>query len=596
MSYELKPEDIFGFASEHADRGYHQKGDELVFKYCPYCHGGSHGDKETFSINLKSGAYCCLRSSCDKKGHFVQLARDFAYQLDFGEIKKYRQFPKGSFPKKIDNTAVQYLADRCISRETVEKYFITASKDRPDVIVFPFYDHNKNLIMMKYRNTKYQRGQHGSKEWFERDCKPILFGMMQATEYDKPLIITEGQIDSLSLAECGIPNAVSVPGGCTNFNWYGHCAEWIQRFPEVIIFGDYENGHMTLVDKIRTLVGKPVKEIDKSYYLGEKDANDILKKYGRSAIIDAVSNAKISEIAAVKRLADVETVDVSSMPKIKTGIFPIDKVLGGLYFGQVTLISGKRGEGKSTFGSQIIANAIDQKYPVFIYSGELPDYYFKNWLDLQIAGSANVESVRNSYGTNTYRLAEGASEKINAWYYDKAYIFDNSYVGDDEYSGLLDIIEKAICQYGIRLVFIDNLMTAISCDVNSDLYRAQSVFLKSLSLRIAKKYNVAVILIAHPKKTNQDFDNDTVSGSADITNLVDNVLCYQRVTDREYDSEIMITKNRNTGKLLFKKDAIPMRYIECCKRVMAYEETNEKIYSCFAGNYCKSDYSLPWEE
>ena len=83
MSYELKVEDIFGFAAEHADRGYHQKGNELVFKYCPYCHGGAHSDKDTFSINLESGAYCCLRSSCGQRGHFVQLARDFSYQLDF---------------------------------------------------------------------------------------------------------------------------------------------------------------------------------------------------------------------------------------------------------------------------------------------------------------------------------------------------------------------------------------------------------------------------------------------------------------------------------------------------------------------------------
>ena len=48
------------------------------------------------------------------------------------------------------------------------------------------------------------------------------------------------------------------------------------------------------------------------------------------------------------------------MERIKTGIYDIDKTIGGMYLGQLILITGKRGEGKSTLASQIFANAIDQ--------------------------------------------------------------------------------------------------------------------------------------------------------------------------------------------------------------------------------------------
>ena len=39
--------------------------------------------------------------------------------------------------------------------------------------------------------------------------------------------------------------------------------------------------------------------------------------------------------------------------------------------------------------------------------------------------------------------------------------------------------------------------------------------------KIAKKYEVVVLLVAHPRKSNGQFKNDSVSGSADITNAVD---------------------------------------------------------------------------
>lgn len=119
------------------------------------------------------------------------------------------------------------------------------------------------------------------------------------------------------------------------------------------------------------------------------------------------------------------------MEHIKTGIYDVDKAIGGMYLGQVILITGKRGEGKSTLASQIFANAIDQGYSVFAYSGELPDYHFKNWIDLQIAGSQNIEMSKNEYGEYDYWLSDKTVERINEWYAEKAYIFDNNVILDE---------------------------------------------------------------------------------------------------------------------------------------------------------------------
>ena len=101
-----------------------------------------------------------------------------------------------------------------------------------------------------------------------------------------------------------------------------------------------------------------------------------------------------------------------------------------------------------------------------------------------------------------------------------------------------------------------------------DLYRAQSKFVNELS-KLAKRQQVAVILVAHPRKngTGGD-DNDIISGTADIANRVDTILCYKR--DRALkDNERLLTvsKNRLTGKLAVGENALTLFYDEASKRI-----------------------------
>lgn len=584
--YDFKSKDVFDFAS-FIGAETKQKGNELFFKYCPQCHGGGN-DKDTFSVNLQTGAFKCFRASCDYHGHFVELARDFGYKLDDEQERKYRRLPQPKIESKPK--AIEYLESRGISSEVAKRYKITTQTNNENILVFPFYDDQGVLQFVKYRKMNFDKRFDKNKEWCEAETMPILFGMAQCEDFTR-LVITEGQLDSLSLATCGIKNAVSVPTGALGFTWLANCWDWVNKFQEVVVFGDYEKGKITLIETLEKRLQMKVKCVRPEDYLCEKDANDILRKYGKDAIIKAVESAELRDVKYVKRLATVEAVNLRDLPKIKTGIRPLDRVCGGLLRGHVVLLSGKRGEGKSTFMSQLVAEAIEQDNAVFVYSGELPNYHFKNWLDLQIAGSNHICTTRNEYNDEEYYLTEGCVKKINAWYYDKAFIFDNSAVSDDEYEGLIKVMVDAICRYDIKLVCIDNLMTAMDGDPNTDIYRQQSAFVKKLE-KIAQQYDVAIILVAHPKKTNAAFDNDTVSGSSDITNAVSFVFNYQRAADDdECDSYLMVTKNRMNGKLMTGGNAIPLYYSEKSKRISA--DPNEvKEYGCFRGSEKHDDLEL----
>ena len=104
----------------------------------------------------------------------------------------------------------------------------------------------------------------------------------------------------------------------------------------------------------------------------------------------------------IKSIADVPKVDLNALPRFKTNIFELDKCIGGILFGTVTVLTGKRGNGKSTLMSQLICEAIDQGVKTFAYSGELADFHFKGWIDLQLAGKENLDSVTDEFGNELY--------------------------------------------------------------------------------------------------------------------------------------------------------------------------------------------------
>ena len=568
MNYEFDKEDAFRF-SRHIGIGTRLKGDELIFNRCPYC--GTSSSKEKFSINLRTGQFNCFRASCGAHGNMITLSRDFDFQISEDMDKylnrnnyngRFRKFAESH--KESTDKAIKYLEGRGIPKEICQKYEITSKDGQENVIVFPFKNEHGDLKFIKYRNTEFQKGKDKSKEWCERDCMPILFGMNHC-EGTEQLIITEGQIDSLSVAAAGVPNAVSVPTGALGSTWVPHCWEWVNQFDEIVVFGDCENGKITLTEMIQSRFSKKkIRIVEVEEYKGCKDANEILNTYGPNAIRDAIKNAATVLNRRIKEMADVEAVNLDTIPKIGTGFKILDKVLGGGFmYGQVIVLTGKRGNGKSTQASQFVCEALAQGHNALIYSGELPDFHVKAWIDGQLYGNTRL--------TNPQVCA------CERFYRGRLFIYSNQIVETDEFDDLLTVVEDTVVKKDIRFVLIDNLMTAITADQNEILYRKQSEFVGKLA-KMAKAYNIVILLVAHPRKSKQEFENDDVSGSADITNRVDVVMSYDRIPEKEHPEEnqraLKVTKNRLTGRL----GSVDLFYSEDSKRISEDKENFRKDY------------------
>ena len=178
---------------------------------------------------------------------------------------------------------------------------------------------------------------------------------------------------------------------------------------------------------------------------------------------------------------------------------------------------------------------------------------------------------------------------INEWYREKAFIYDNRIIENDEKEDLLKSIEKSIQQYGVKVVLIDNLMTAMYIDEQrgSDRYEQQGQFVRNLA-KLAIRYNCLILLVAHQRKNSFTTDiNDEVSGSGDITNLAGLTLGYNRGTKDEMDKgivrddqrKLIVAKNRLFGK------------INLNGIVLNYDERSKRIY----GSGDNLDYQFGWD-
>ena len=211
---------------------------------------------------------------------------------------------------------------------------------------------------------------------------------------------------------------------------------------------------------------------------------------------------------------------------MKTGIKQLDRKLRGLKKGFVTVMSGLRGCGKSSVISQISLHVVEQGYRVALYSGELTATNAAKWINLQAAGRNNV--VPTQYETE-WTVPIEIRKKIAKWLGDKIFIYNNEYGND--YTRVEELLMECVKKHKIDLIILDNLMSLnIDGLAGNDKYAKQSQFVEHLE-NFAKKFNIHIIFVAHPRKSNALLRLDDVSGSNDIVNRVDNAIIMHRVNE-----------------------------------------------------------------
>ena len=528
-------------------------GDELVPEFCPFCQGGSHQhDKKTFAISLENGCYVCKRGSCGKRGNFDALAEFFHENIRLNRknaeaaANRSRTYTLPTVKMLPPTEKIyQFFEGRKISRETVDAFKIGTDKDGN--IVFPFFENGENVFVKFRKPQKHMPEDKSPKEWRESGTKPILFGM-DACVFSQPLVITEGQLDAMSLYEAGIRNVVSVPSGCEDLSWVETCYDWLEKFKTVILFGDNDEPGQRMVKAVAKRLDESRCKIVENYPLRSngqpcKDANEILYFHGEFALIDAVENASDIPVKGLLNLGEVVPTDPTLIPRIKTNIPKLDAMTGGLLEGGITIVLGKAGSGKSVLSNMIALNAIEQGYTVCVYTGEFRADRFQYWINLQAAGSDYIGLKYDPVKDKKIPvLPYAVQERVMQWYNGKLLLYDNDEAFDgSQADSILNVFTMAVRRHGAKLLIIDNMMMAVSD--KEDEWRAQAIFANQLK-KFATRYGVAILLVAHARKTKvgEKLNADDLSGASATNNLADVTMSVQQ-------GSITILKNRDTGIL-----------------------------------------------
>ena len=557
---------------------------EIQAKYCPFCNGGKNRDQGTFYVGLYNGAYKCHRGHCEAKGSFTDLCRFFNEPITIkrydpaklvGTAKKTYSLPDPSKLHPLTDDIITYFATRRISEETLKAWKIAS--DENGNIVFPFY-RGGELVFVKYREPKkYTKESKHPKEWQERNTEPILFGM-DMVDVNKPLIITEGEIDALSLYEAGVKNVVSVPCGASAFDWVQICWDWLEHFQQICIFGDYDEPGTQMINTLTKRLGEERCLVPDEYpdlivdgeFKGRvcKDANEILFVYGPETLKQLVEKCELAPVQGIIDLGSVQSIDPTTIPRIYTKIQDLDEAIGGLGEGGVTIVSGKRGEGKSTITGEFCLQAIQQGHNVCIYSGELSASKVFEWLCFQAVEARLITTKQDSRSNKIYAyVPDEIQKRVRQWFASRIFLYDNGWVGDgDPADSILDIFTVCAKRYGCSLFLVDNLMSAL-CSPDEE-NKAQARFVAKLK-SFATKFKVHVILVAHPRKEKAGtlFTSDSVSGSSAITNLADIVLNIEK-------PDIRVTKNREFGETPF----IRCQYNPVNRRIFQENKGDRIVY------------------
>ena len=396
----------------------------------------------------------------------------------------------------VNDKVAEWFASRGISRSTLYELGVTDGDE-----YMPQTGKVEHAIQFNYFvgdqlvNVKYRDGRKNFKLY--KGAEKVFYNINSIVGYEY-CVIVEGEMDVLALHEAGITNAVSVPNGATlntnNLEYLDNTIDYFLDQEKIIIAVDSDEAGQALQQELIRRLGTEVCYI--ATFDDCKDANEYLVKYGKEKLTSRITAATPVPLENVTTFRDIEG-DVTDFvrngfkPGFQVGLRDFDSIFS-TYTGQFITVTGIPSSGKSDFVDQMCvgynqlygwktAYASPENQPTFLHAHKLMR---KMW------GGMPSEADINTEKWNTI------ADMCNSSFY---------HIDMEKYT-LEHVLKKGaelVKRKGIKCLVIDPYNKVRSAKPSTDVNQYTLDYLEQIDI-FAKKYDVLVIVVAHPTKMYKD--------------------------------------------------------------------------------------------
>ena len=257
---------------------------------------------------------------------------------------------------------------------------------------------------------------------------------------------------------------------------------------------------------------------------------------------------------------------------IKTGYENVDKFAGGLTRGEVTIIGGRPGHGKTTVMINLLSKALENGQRALFFSRELPNSeLFKKIICLESEQLSYSMVRKNVYTENDLLVVNNTITEIKKKYSsDKFLMFDN--IRDFEMSS------SEVKKFKPDIIF-DDYIQLIACDGYEDSRRLQIERLVNDYKWLAKETDCVVVLAS---QLNRGIERDSrgKTYNPQLSDLAESG-AIEQVAENVFFSyyDYKVKGEAGKGKNIISLHACKVRYGDSGVSDLGYEGDKCKIHN-----------------
>lgn len=512
-------------------------GDELM-AVCPFCK-----EKDCFYINTVTGVWLCHRGTCARKGTFRQLREAMGDELRIirspepavtgpSLVEWKSKFNPG---KELEGACRAWLADRKLSSDWTDKFGVRFSTLGTDPAIYMPYIHEDRVVLTKARSICNKKNQVRR----PAGAASPLFGLHLLDRSLPFVILVEGELDAISGYEYGLKNVLSSSIGAQFDPTWTRQLEWA----DVIVIG-YDNdpaGEDGASKAIQNLGAARCRRV----LWPKKDLNECLTAgIPAHEIFDLVGGAKDLPPADLKdgpTVYDELLADKGEGLGRPSGFKGLTEALGGIRAGEITVLVGDTGSGKSTFGINLVLDAMDAGEPALIISSEMNPKRVMSKMASMIAKADYLQHTDEMRGAVRLYLESHPVMFLDVH-------------GEVPKEVMAETVGYCCERLGVRFVLMDHLHFFVKASAEDE--RAQlDAYMKAI-VGVKMKHRPHILLICHSRATKSDDEKVSMShikGTSGIKQDADNVMSIRRNGQDKLGMErpvtITVHKNRYAGEL-----------------------------------------------